>query len=133
MKFSLIDYVYFFVAKTYSKYKEGGFKLSAIGLLSLIFTSHVMSIIILLSLFFETKEMFQHKFWVILIFIFFEVLNYFRYIKSDKRSLEAIQVDWDSKQNKEKVKYRLFSLLYILLSISVLFILAIFLGQYNFK
>jgi hypothetical protein len=133
MKFSIIDFVYFFVAKMYSNAKEKGFKLSAIGVHSLVFTSHLISIMILISFYLEMKVIFKNKIWIILIFISFEVLNYFRYIKSSKRSLEAIQIDWDSKVNEEKVKYRLLSLLYVVLSIAVMFTLAILLGRHDFN
>ena len=132
MRFLFIDYTYFFIAKTYSRFGEKGYKGSAIAILSLVFASHVMTMLMLYSLFSRSKMIFENKLWVIVIYIFFEVINYFRYIKNSKHSIDNIEAAWHMKPDKIKVRYRLFSLMYVVLSIAVFIGLAIYLGSIDF-
>lgn len=123
------DYLFYFIYKFYSPKEKGAATTSAmiIGGLQAI---NVLSIIMLPSIFISSKS-YLNTITFIIVLLFFQIINYIRYIYRETISIQLVEERWQKKTEAQKVRIRALRFLYIALSVGIFFGLAIFLGSRN--
>jgi hypothetical protein len=122
---NFFDYLYYCTRTFYSENKERGSGVSALAVVALMQTLNISSIYFLYCLISETRVNVSKSIIVGLYFCFI-VLNGVRYSKLDP---DIIKEKWEKEKDNHKIRLRTFLLIYVVLSITLSFGLAIYLGS----
>jgi len=124
---AFFDYLYYFIYKFYSR-KEKGAAASAAMLVGALQAANLLSLLMLPSIFTSAK-FYLNKIVFVIVFICFEVVNYIRFIYSNKVSIEQLEKKWEKETEAKKLRNWKLRFIYIGLSIGIFFGLAIYLGS----
>jgi uncharacterized membrane protein len=121
------DYLYYLIYKFYSS-KEKGAASSSAGILGGLQASNVLTFLMLFSGFMHTIA-YLNKVFFIIVFIYFQIATYIRYILKEKNSISNIEERWLRLDESKRLKIKNFGILYVVLSVVVFFGLTIYLGS----
>jgi hypothetical protein len=124
------DFLYYSIYRFYLDYNEKGAASISAGIVGGFLALNVLTGIMLNQLFFR-KQGHIDKLLVVVLFIVFQILTYYRYIYKDNRSTEVMEKNWASKSVALRRQMSTFLFLYAAISIVGCFGLAIFLGSRN--
>jgi hypothetical protein len=124
------DFTYYIVYKFYSG-KEKGASSSSAGIIGGLQAMNLLSSIMLVSIFIKEKS-YLGKLLFLGIIVFFQVTTYIRYIYKENNSIEIIEKRWFELDEITRKNVKRLIFIYIILSISIFFGLAIFLGTRKF-
>lgn len=121
------DYLHYLIYKFYSK-KEKGAASSSAGIIGGLQASNILTLLMLFSGFIHNISYLKKVFFII-VFIFFQIVTYIRYVFKENNSISNIEKRWLKIEESKKLKIRNFGLLYVVLSVVFFFGLAIYLGS----
>lgn len=122
------DFLYYLIFKFYSNYNEKGVESTSAAIIGGFQTLNVVSIILIISLFYPQKIYFD-KLIGVLLFLVFQIYTYIRYIYMDKYSIEFVEQKWFNKTERYRKRTRIIGVLYGIISLFGFFGLALFLGS----
>ena len=118
------DYLYYSIFRFYSDYNEKGAASSAAGIVGGFQVLNLLTGLMLCNLYFK-NEKHINTLLVVVFFIVFQVLTYYRYIYKDNRSIEILEKNWSGKSEAYQSMMRTVLYLYATISIISCFGLAI--------
>ena len=120
------EYLFYLIYKFYAG-KEKGAASSAAGIIGGLQAMNVLTVFLPITYFLSRKEYFN-KLTVLSVFLFFQITTYIRYIYRKQNNYQETVEKWLKMTETEKIRVRFLSFIYITLSISFFFGLAIYLG-----
>lgn len=124
------DYLYYSIFRFYSDYNEKGAASSAAGIVGGFQVLNILTGMMLYNLYFNKKGQ-MDKLLVVVLFIVFQILTYYRYIYKDNRSIEVMKKNWLGKPKTCQSRMHIILILYAAISIIGCFGLAIYVGSKN--
>jgi len=95
------DFLYYLIYKFYHSYNEKGAASTSAGIIGGFQTLNVITGIMVFELVFNQKG-YLNKPVVIILFLVFQVYNYYRYIYKNERSIEIMEQVWLKKADTAK-------------------------------
>ena len=120
------DFLFYFIYNFYAG-KEKGAASSSAGIIGGLQAMNVLTVVMIYSFFISPEEFFN-AIIVIVVFLFFQITTYIRYIYKDG-VVEKIKDIWLKKNDAEQTRIRFLSFLYIFLSLVFSIGLAIYIGS----
>ncbi len=126
MKF--FDYVFYNIYWAYLQYNDSSPDGAAACLISLLQGLNILTCKFIFEIITGNKISINN-YIIILLGIFLLIINFKRYIHNKKFQITVLQSKWDSESVKVKIKKRIITLSYIIISIILCIALAIYLGS----
>ena len=120
------DFLFYVIYKFYSG-KEKGAASSSAGIIGGLQAINVLTTLMLGAFIVFPKEYFN-SIIVIVVFVFFQVTTYIRYIYKEKNSAKKLEERWLKMNEAQKKRIRVLGLVYIFSSIFIFVGLAIYVG-----
>jgi len=124
------DYLYYLIYRFYSP-KEKGAASSSAGVIGGLQAANTLTVYLLFLLF--SRQVHLNKVFFIVVIVIFQITTYIRYIYKDNNSIVKIESYWQKMNEQQKTRMRIWGILYITLSVIILFGLAILLGSGGLK
>lgn len=121
------DFLYYLIYKFYSGYNEKGAESTSAGIIGGFQALNVLTIIMLVHSM-DREKTNINKLVVVVLFIFFQIYAYIRYMYREKHSVDAIKNKWLSKTETSREQTSFFLILYGVISVISCFGLAIYLS-----
>jgi glucan phosphoethanolaminetransferase (alkaline phosphatase superfamily) len=125
----LFDFLYYSIFKFYSGFRDKGAQSSAAGIIGGFQLINVLTLLILIEV--AVSRMLVSKALAIILFLFFQITTYVRYIYKDNNSIEVIEKKWLSRKESTQNKILKVLWLYGISSITIFLGLAIYLGSHR--
>lgn len=124
----MFNYIYYRVFIAYRAKKDNTPQIYAVTMISFLQTANISTIIFVNDII-SGKKLDISIYYGLLLFFFFILINYFRYIKNDK--INSLERRWKNEIKRTRILRGSLVLFYIIASFLTFFISAYFAGKLN--
>jgi len=121
------DFLYYLIFRFYSS-KERGASSSSAGIIGGLQAINILTVLMLISILFCRGKT-LNKLIFFLVFVFFQIITYMRYVFNKSHSVQVIEERWVNTSEITKKRIQQFAAVYITFSILLFFGVAIFIGS----
>lgn len=121
------DFLYYLLYKLYARFNERSAESTAAAIVGGMQAMNVLTVVMLIQAIVNPKEEIS-KLIAVVLFIFFQVVTYIRYMYRKNYSVKVIEKEWAEVTESARKRRKIFFFLYGTISIVSFFGLAIYLG-----